>query len=53
MMTYRAFILHMCIPWDKTVPFVSRSRSLAKVMVKYQGHIKKNGGKKKKKKHLP
>ena len=38
MVTDRAFIFHMCIPYGKTSSPVLRSRSSVKVKVKYQGH---------------
>ena len=45
MVSDRAFICHICIPWGKTFPFVPKPRLSVKVKVKYQGHSfrKKNG----------
>ena len=39
MVTDRAFIFPICIPWGKTIYFVPKSRSSAKVKVKYQGQF--------------
>ena len=46
MVTDKAFIFHIYIPWGKTLSLVPKSRSSVKVKVKYQGQ---NFQKKKKK----
>ena len=38
MLSDRAFIFHIYIPWGKTLSLVPKSRSSVKVKVKYQGH---------------
>ena len=38
MVSDRAFICHICIPWGKTFSFVPKPRLSVKVKVKYQGH---------------
>ena len=45
MVSDRAFIFHIFIPWGKALSSVPKSRSSVKVKVKYQGHsfLKKNG----------
>ena len=44
MVSDRAFIFHICIPWGKTLSLETKSRLSVKVKVKYQGHIfRKNG----------
>ena len=37
MVSDRAFIFHICIPWGKTLSLVPKSRSSIEVKVKYQG----------------
>ena len=45
MVSDRAFIFHIYIPWSKTLSLVPQPRSSVKVKVKYQGQSfrKKNG----------
>ena len=38
MVSDRAFIFHIHIPWDKALSLVPKSRSSVKVKVKYQGY---------------
>ena len=42
MVSDRAFIFHICIPWGKALSLVPKSRSSVKV--KYQGHSFQNNG---------
>ena len=49
MVSYRAFIFQIFIPWGKTPPLIPKSRSYVKV--KYQGHSLTKKKKKKKKKN--
>ena len=41
MLSGRAFIFHIYIPWDKTLSLVPKSWSSVKVKIKYQGQFSK------------
>ena len=44
MVSDRAFIFHICIPWGKALSLVPHSRLSVKVKVRYQGYsFRKNG----------